>query len=301
VTAPTVVVVGDLVSDIVAHLREPLTIGSDATATVRTAGGGSAANVAAWLGWSGTDVIFAGRIGDDAAGDARVRELAALGVDVRVAIDPIAPTGTVIVIVTPDGERTMLPDRGANAALCAADLDDALFAAGRHLHVTGYTLFAASCRAAVLDAIERARAAGMTISIDPSSAAPLRAVGPERFLQWTAGVDLCLPNLDEAMALTGTRDAAQAARMLASHYRQVVVTLGAAGALWTDGEQQRHCAATTRSPHDTTGAGDAFTAGYLAAVMAGDEPSEALRRGVALAGVAVARDGGRPPIPPAAD
>ena len=293
-TDATVVVVGDLVTDVVAQLADPLAIGSDAASDVSMSGGGAGGNVAAWLAFAGAPVTFVGRVGDDAAGRARVEELTALGVDVRAAIDPAAPTGTVVVVVTPDGERTMLPDRGANANLDPADLDDALFAAGRHLHLSGYMLFAPSCRPAALEALRRARGAGMSVSVDPASAAPLRSVGAAPFLEWTAGADLCLPNHAEAAVLSGTDDPEAAARILAGHYRQVVVTAGADGAVWTDGQQVLHSTAAPVDAVDTTGAGDAFTAGWLAVLQGGGGPEQALRRAHDLAGAAVRVRGGRP-------
>ena len=75
----------------------------------------------------------------------------------------------------------------------------------------------------------------MTVSVDPSSAAPLERFGAQRFLDALGRVDLLLPNRDEATALTGERDPAAAARALAANAHEVVVTLGADGALWTDG------------------------------------------------------------------
>ena len=294
---PAVVVVGDLATDIVAHLAEPLAFGSDAAAVVRATGGGSGANVAAWLAVAGISVTFAGRVGTDASAAARVRELQELGVAVHAAVDHATPTGTVIVLVTPDGERTMLPDRGANANLRPDDLDDRLFTADRHLHLSGYTLFAPSCRAAALHALHRAREAGMTISVDPASAAPLHRLGAATFLEWTAGVGLCLPNRAEAAALTGIDDPERAAVRLATHFPQVVVTLGAEGAMWTDGQEVLHTSAPAVDARDTTGAGDAFTAGFLAATLAGDGSQTALRHASELAGRAVCVLGGRPSLP----
>lgn len=291
---PTVMVVGDLVTDVVAQLAEPLAIGSDAAATVTTSGGGGGGNVAAWLGYAGVGVALAARVGDDDAGRARVAELGALGVDVRAAVDGGLPTGTVVVVVTPDGERTMLPDRGANANLAPADLDHALFAAGRHLHLSGYTLFDPTCRAAGLEALRLARDAGMSISVDPASAAPLRSVGAAAFLEWTAGAEVCLPNQVEAAVLSGSEDPETAARRLARHYRQVVVTMGARGAVWTDGERVLHSAAAPTEALDTTGAGDAFTAGWLAALHGDGDAHAAMRRAHEWAGAAVRIRGARP-------
>ena len=131
------------------------------------------------------------------------------------------------------------------------------------------------------------------MSVDPSSAAPLAAA--PGFLGRVAGAALLLPNADEARALTGEADPERAARRSRPAAGEVVVTLGADGALWTDGE--RVLRAPPRSPAtvvDTTGAGDAFAAGLLAARAGGAEPAEQLAAGCALAARAVGVPGARP-------
>jgi sugar/nucleoside kinase (ribokinase family) len=290
--ARPVVVVGDLMVDVVARMSAPLAHGSDTPARVTSRPGGSGANVAAWLAVAGAPVTLVARAGDDEAGRHAVDLLRGHGVATAVALDADTATGTCVVLVAPGGERTMLPDAGANAALSATDLPDAAFAAGAHLHVAGYTLLRGGPpREAALEALRRARAGGMTTSLDPSSAAPLAAFGPERFLALAGFVDLLLPNRDEAAALTGAADPADAAQALAAHAREVVVTLGADGALWSDGREVLAAAAETPAAAvaDTTGAGDAFTAGFLTAWPAADPPARALAAGNALAARALVR------------
>lgn len=318
--AGRIVVLGDLMVDVVATTAVPLVRGSDAPAVVRRHGGGSGANVAAWLGalWRDAGGGETGRggvavgggpapgaaasndgvcvllacVGDDEAGRAGIR-----GVDVRAAIHPHLPTGTCITLVEPDGERTFLPDRGANAALRPDDLPHDVFRAGDHLHLSAYPLLEDTpARAAALEALTRARAAGMTVSVDPASSAPLRAVGASAFLAWTAGVDTLLPNADEAHALTGEAEPVVAARALAAASgAEVVLTLGAGGALWTDGNAVvRAAGPAVAGALDSTGAGDAFTAGWLTARRAGASVEAALRAANALGARAVAGPGGRP-------
>lgn len=286
---PRVVVVGDVMTDIVVRLPARPAYGSDTPAAIAQRGGGSAANVAAWLAASGHPATCIGRVGDDLFGRAAVAELRAGGVDVRAAVDAELPTGTCVVLVDPSGERTMLPDAGANAGLAPADLPAECFAPGDHLHLSGYALLNDGSRAAAVAALDRARAAGMTTSVDPSSAAPLRAAGAAAFYTWTEGIDLCLLNEDEAAALPEA----------AERYPEIVVKRGAAGALWRKGEAS---AAVEAAPApvvvDTTGAGDAFAAGYLAARLTGADPVTALDAGCALAARAVAQLGAR--LPPRA-
>jgi len=279
------VVAGDLMVDIVAALPGELARGSDTPARIAQHQGGSGANVAAWLAFAGARVTFAGRAGADPLGDAA---LAALdGVSLAVERDPERPTGTCIVLVHPGGERTMVPDAGANDALELRELPD-----GEHLHLTGYGLLRPGSRPAMLRALGLARERGLAISVDPSSAAPLAA--EPAFLEWVAGAALLLPNADEARVLTGEADAERAARALAGGAREVVVTCGAAGAVWSDGKRALRCAAEPAEVVDTTGAGDAFAAGLLAARAAGAEPAEQLAAGCALAARAVGVRGARP-------
>jgi ribokinase len=288
-TDARIVVAGDVMTDVVASLSGPVAHGSDTPARVVQRGGGAGANVAVWLARAGAAVTLIGRVGDDAAGRAAAEGLRAEGVDARLAIDPARPTGTCVVLVEPGGERSMLPDAGANAGLEAVGLPDD----GAHLHLAGYALLHPGSRPAARALLAAARSAGLGISVDPSSATPLQRTGAATFLEWVGGVDLLLPNRDEAAVLTGMPDPKAAARALASHAREVVVKLGAQGALWTDGETQLRVPAVEVLVADTTGAGDAFAAGVLAARLAGAEPADALGAGCALAAEAVAREGGR--------
>jgi len=289
-----IVVLGEVMVDVVARLAGELAPGSDAPAQISFLGGGSAANTAAWLAVAAPATpALVGCVGDDARGRAATGELRAGGVDARLVVDPERPTGTCIVLVAPDGERTMIPDPGANESLAADDLPEELLAPGGHLHVSGYSLLRAGSRTAALDAIARARAKGTGVSVDPSSAALL---APD-FLELVRGIDLLLPNLEEAMALTAEDDADRAAGQLAGQVGEVVVKLGAGGALWTDGgEVVRVPGVPVDTVVDSTGAGDAFAAGLLAARLQGAGPEAAMTAGCRLAADAVGSPGGRPPL-----
>jgi ribokinase len=295
-----VVVLGDVMVDVVARLSGPVAVGSDSAARIEWGSGGSAANVAAWLVMAGVQrPALVGRVGDDAQGAAATSELTAAGVDPHLAVDGDRPTGTCIVLVMPDGERSMLPDAGANDALRPEDLPDALLTRGGHLHVVGYALLREGSREAARTAIARAKSAGLTVSVDPSSAALLSP----QFLDLAEGADLLLPNADEAAALTGARDPAKAAKKLAKRFPQVVVKLGEEGVLWRGRDSEGRMEGTTTldastgplPEPDSTGAGDAFAAGLLAARMKGDPLHIGLGLASLLAGTAVHTAGGRPP------
>ncbi|MFC0508684.1 carbohydrate kinase family protein [Micromonospora costi] len=293
---PRIVVVGDVITDVVAVLSGPLMTGSDTAAEIRFSGGGQAANTAAWIAAQGTPVTLVAAVGDDTAGRERVAELEATGV--TCAIDRVegAATGTVVVLAD-DGERTMVSQRGANLRLTAAHVDRALAAASdaAHLHLSAYTLLDAASRDAGLRALAAARERGLTTSVDAASAAPLRRAGAAVFLAWVRDVDLLLVNADEATVLAGGLDPAAQARALSAAARRVVVKRGAAGAVWAD-RAATLCAAPARrvAVVDVTGAGDAFAAGLLTAWLAGAEPQAALARAGDLGAVAVSTLGARP-------
>lgn len=292
-----IVVVGDVVTDVLAVLDGELVPGSDTPATVRMTGGGQGANTAAWLAAAGVEVTFVGAVGGDVPGRERVAELRAAGVRVDVVVLPDTGTGSVVVLAR-DGERTMISDRGANRRLDPATATAAIATAAglgaRHLHLSGYTLLDDGSRPAGMAVLRLARDAGLTTSVDAASAAPLRAAGTD-FLTWVDGVDLLFANADEAEVLGG--DAAAVAATIGA---AVVVKLGADGAVWADVAAAVGDAGGRRVPArpatvvDPTGAGDAFAAGFLAAWVSGADVPVALDAGCRLGAVAVGSLGARP-------
>lgn len=293
------VVVGDVMVDIVCQVDTAPQTGTDTPACISTHGGGGGANVAAWLAHRGPLTHFIGRTGKDRWGSLSIDLLSEAGVTCHVVRDDHASTGTCIVLVTPDGERTMLPDVGANAHLAPSDIPDEVFVSGRHLHVSGYTLLKSGSRLAGLAALDLARRRGMTTSIDVSSTAPLRSVGPDAFAEWTRGVDICFANAEEAALLTGHVDPDDSVRALAQMYNCAVVKRGSYGAIaMTRSEQGEPLPATTPAVTvdvvDTTGAGDAFAAGFLIPWVQGRPVPDCMATATALAGRAVAGVGGRP-------
>ncbi|CAL9417443.1 ATP-dependent 6-phosphofructokinase [Streptomyces sp. enrichment culture] len=293
-------VVGDVVTDVVARHRGPLAAGTDTAAAIRTVPGGAGANVACWAAYQGAaDVRLLGRVGAEAAAW-HERELAAGGVRPRLVVDPQAPTGTVICLVdeSASAERTFLTDSGASLRLEPADWSDALLDGVALLHLSGYLLFSEPSRALVAVALEAAHARGVPVSLDPASAGFLAELGAERFLGLVEGVDVLLPSRDEACLLTGLTDAAGAAAELSLRVPLVIVKQGREGALVARaGQVCARVPAVPARPRDTTGAGDAFTGAFLAALLAGAEPEDAAAEGCRAGARAVERVGGRPPLP----
>jgi sugar/nucleoside kinase (ribokinase family) len=260
-------------------------------------GGGSGANVASWLAVEGVEVSYVGRRGSDVAGRNRDMELMGYGVDARLVMDPERPTGTCVILVTHKGDRTMLSDPGANAALLPEDVPQDLFAAGSHLHLSGYALLNEGSRQAAMHALNMARKTQMSISVDGGSSSPLKRMGAEPFLEWTQGARLLMINADQAEVLTGRDVPAQAAKVLTAWYPQVVIKMGAEGALWyTNGRTEpiQVSAEPIDKIMDGTGAGDAFCAGFLPPWLEGKPPGEALASGCRLAAAAMGNIGARP-------
>lgn len=288
-----ILVVGDVVDDIVVRPLATVTEASDTDAEIRRTDGGSAANVAAWLGHLGADVRFVGRAGTDGAERHRAA-LAAYGVDAWVSADPDLPTATLVATLDHSGERTMYVDRAANARLGPDDLGTDVLDGVGWLHLTGYSLFDDTVRPAVLDLAGRARSQGCGVSLDPSSVGFLTGCGAGTFLGWATSADLLFPNLDEGRFLTGTDEPAAVAAALAERFAGVVLTLGADGASYADAGGTRSVHAQPAEVVDTTGAGDAFCAGFLSAWTASTDAERALAAGAAAAARAVTRVGGRP-------
>ncbi|TQN32280.1 sugar/nucleoside kinase (ribokinase family) [Haloactinospora alba] len=294
-----VVVIGDLMTDSIARAFYALARGSDTPASVLTYGGGSGANVAAWLAIDGTDTTFVGRRGSDITGRTREMELMGYGIDSRLVMDPERATGTCVVMITHRGDRTMLSDPGANARLQPEDLPRDAFTADAHLHLSGFTLLNESSREAGRTALRMAREKGMTISVDGGSHAPLERVGAQHFLEWTEHARLLFATTALARVLTGKEDAEAAAAELTSRFPNVVVHDGENGALWASRTRDDTVSVPTEPVEpvpDAIGAWDAFIAGFLPPWLAGQHPKDALSMGQRLFARALQQPGARPDL-----
>jgi len=195
------------------------------------------------------------------------------------------------VLVDGDGQRSMLPDRGANARFAPEDIDPATLAGARHLHLSGYVLLDPTSRPAGLAALAMARDCGLSTSVDPQAAALL--TDPAAFLDDVRGVDLLLPNTEELMALTGS-DLPESARGLLGTVGAVAVTAGLGGASWVDERGVMSAPCVPADCVDSTGAGDAFDAGLLTAWLSGKSTVDILRTAVSVGSRAVGKVGAQP-------
>ncbi|MFD5781463.1 carbohydrate kinase family protein [Streptomyces sp. NPDC126933] len=290
-------VIGDVVTDVVARYRTPLAHGTDTAAEIRTLPGGAGANAACWAARTGcADVRLLARVGTDAHGwhEERLRQA---GVRAHLVVDDRAPTATVICLVDASAERTLLTDSGASLCLSPADWSPSLLDGVARLHLSGYLFFSDASRRLAVTALRSARERGVPVSVDPASAGFLKELGTDRFLAAVQGVETLLPNADEAGLLTGLTDTADAAAELSRRVPVAVVTLGARGALVAEaGAVRARVPPVPARAVDSTGAGDAFTGAFLAARLAGADAVAAAVEGCRAGARAVTVTGGRPDV-----
>jgi sugar/nucleoside kinase (ribokinase family) len=260
-------VIGDLVVDVVLAPERALEQGSDVPGHVRLVQGGSAATAARWIGRLGARSSMIAAVGRDAAGRALVDTLRGDHVTPRIVRVPGARTGRIGVLVTPDGERSFVTDRGAALLLRASDLKAAWFARADAVHMPVYSLLDEPLSLAGRRAIELGRGAGAVVSIDLASIGPLLARGRRaaRSLLEEIAPDLLFATASEAEGLLGR----YAVEGLLEVAPIAVVKRGSKGAtvLAREGESNLRFEVATAhiNATDTTGAGDAFDAGFLVA------------------------------------
>jgi ribokinase len=239
---------GDLLLDVIVRLEGPIAEDTDAYGRTRAGAGGQAANVAAWVAALGSDARFIGKRARDPAGRVVAEELAEHGVEL-VGPEVESGTGTVVSVATPDGKRTMLSDRGVAVELDADELEEVWFGDCERLHLPAYSLAAAPIRRAAMRAADLAP----RVSVDLSSTAALETTGVEsiRAVLTQLHPDLLFANEEEA-ALVGELDVPT-----------LVVKRGARGAVVRAGGAEEEYLAEPADVVDSTGAGDAFAAGFL--------------------------------------
>ena len=249
---------------------------------------GAESNVAVGMCRLGGSAGFISRVGDDEFGRLIQMRLRGEGVDVsRLVFDASAPTGLIVRERREVGPVDVLYYRRGSAAsrMAPVDLDPEYVASGRYLILSGITpALSASCRETVFAAAEMARAAGVTVVLDPNMRFKLWSRDEARTVirDLAAHADMVLPGLEEAEMLTGETDArAAATALLALGPRMVVVKLGERGALGADGRRalSRRPAYAIPRVVDPVGAGDAFAAGFLTGQVRGMDLADSLALG----------------------
>jgi sugar/nucleoside kinase (ribokinase family) len=236
------------------------------TDTVRVAGG-SAANTCACLASLGGTARFVGKVAKDELGDIYRKSLTDLGITFTTpAVNDALPSGRCLIAVTSDAERSMATYLGAAGELSPEDIQDGDFETAQICYLEGYNFEAPHARAACVEAAKRAKRAGRFVAMTLSDAGMVeRQLEPLRaFLKET--VDMVFANEDEAAALTGMTDPMEAAVAMRGHYGLWgAVTMSERGSLvfGPQGEIEKVEAVAPKQLVDTTGAGDAYAAGWL--------------------------------------
>ncbi len=239
---------GDLLLDVIVRLDGPIAEDTDTYGCTRVGVGGQAANVAAWVVELGGRSRFIGKRARDPAGRILAKELRERSVELA-GPEVETGTGTVVSIATPDGARTMLSDRGVSTELAPEELDEAWLDGCEWLHVPGYSLVRSPLRETALTAADRAP----RVSVDLSSTAAIEAHGLDAFRDTVAGLRPEVVFANEAEAeLVGDVEAPT-----------VVIKRGARGCVVVTSAGSVELASGEATAVDTTGAGDAFAAGFL--------------------------------------
>jgi sugar/nucleoside kinase (ribokinase family) len=268
-----------------------------AMGSAREISGGSAANSMAGAAALGLDAAFVGQVADDQFGGVFVHDMRALGVRFETpALTAPPPTGVCLILVTPDAQRTMNTCPGASHELAPEMLDHDLIRSAAVTFLEGYLWGPERPRAAMLDAAQIARSAGRTVAFTLSESLAIgdRREGVLRMVD--AGlVDILFGNEHEIIHLTGARDLGEALTALEDKVATLVATRGGAGALALDkGERIEIEAAPVQQVVDTTGAGDLFAAGFLAARCRGRDTRACLETGAIAAAEVISHFGARP-------
>ena len=259
--------------------------------------GGSAANTLAGAAMMGATCAFLGQVAKDQLGEVFVHDLRAQGIACDVpARAADVPTGRCLILVSPDGARTMNTYLGAAQYLPPAAIDAATVASAKVLLLEGYLWDPAEPRAAMQAAIRYARAAGRQVALGVSAIfCIMNHLAEFRALVDEGDIDILFANEEELIALAGTEDFEGAVAALAPKLPLLVATRGADGAIAVaNGERTDIAAEPAERVIDTTGAGDLFSAGYLVGHVQGRPVADCLRIGAIAAAEVIAHYGARP-------
>ena len=289
--------IGDLALDVVALLRTEITFGSDTQAHISTHGGGTGGNVATWLGAKKVPVFLVTRVGKDSAGETLLHELDTYGVEHTSETVEGVHTGVVISLVDSHGERTMFPDSGANAGLSLKDLPSLVDIS--IAYISGYSFLNPSSRPGVIDMAREIASKNIPIVFDPASVGSMNFRGVTGFDEILRYTQVMILNESEAHFLSKKNSSHEALTVLLEQVPCVVIKAGADGALAQyRGSTPVKVPALPTTVKDTTGAGDAFAAGFIAAWMKNHDLSEALMNATSFAAECVAIIGARPQVAP---
>jgi len=256
--------------------------------------GGSAANTCAVAAALGARVAYLGKVADDALGQVFRAEIAASGVHFpSLPLASGAPTARCLILVTADGQRTMNTFLGACVAFSAQDVDAALIADSSVLYLEGYLFDPPAAQAAFRAAARAARGAGRKVALSLSDAF---CVDRHRaaFLELMADVDILFANEVEICSLFEANDFDDAAEAARKTIPLSALTRSEAGSLILRGPESVRVAAAPTALVDSTGAGDAYAAGFLTAFTKGRDLAACGRLGSLAAAEVISHYGARP-------
>ncbi|WP_454855712.1 carbohydrate kinase family protein [Rhizobium binxianense] len=285
-TRSAVLSIGRIYCDLIFTGLEAMpTLGRELFAdSMNIAAGGGAFIMAAYSAHAGRKTALLSRLGTDALSGGIEAELAASGVDLRF-LDRAADAGPQVTVAIVNGKERAFLSRRAGPAEPATLAAALAWPEARHLHIAEFATLAE-----IPGLVARAKANGLTVSLDSSWDEKL--IFDKDFLARCAGVDVFLPNVEEATAITGQSDPAVVLERLAAFFPVVALKAGAEGAYLASDGRQLHRHAPTVSVVDTTGAGDAFNAGLLHAWLEGRDAERCLAEGIAMGSLAVQAAGG---------
>jgi ribokinase len=266
---PNAVVLGDINVDVIAHYPAFPVPGQDSFATdTAFCVGGVGANTAIALATLGVKTELVARLGLDPWATIACRSLTEAGVGLdALQHDRLVMTGSMYVVVTPDGERTILGHRGANVFTDPCQIRKEMFESASLLYLSGYALLAEPQRTAALLALDMARHQGLTVALDPGLSGDSDVA--ESLLSLLPSIDILLPNMTEAKELAQQDTPEDCARMLlASGAGLVALKLGPDGCLICEGNSILPVPGFDVQARDSTGAGDSFAGGLLTAHLA---------------------------------
>jgi len=289
--------IGDVMLYVVVRINTEVNYGSDTPAKISTHGGGAAANVASWLAFSNHEVQLVSRVGDDPAGTAVMAELDKLGVQHGNIVIQGAQTGVVAVLVDKTGERTMFPESGANSGLNLSDLPALENVSA--VYLSGYSLLNPASTTGVVAMVNAITSERIPIIFDPASVGTMNHVGLASVKNILPRMDIVILNEEEAFYLTGRSDIQLALKELNELVPIVVIKRGSQGAIAIKRDLDSvEVSAKSANVIDTTGAGDAFAAGFIGSWIEKSDLLAAMGSAIDLATQCVAIIGARPPVNP---
>ena len=261
--------------------------------------GGSAANTAVGLASFGGKAAFVGKIADDEFGRIFAHDIKAAKVTFEAKpVHGGSPTSRSLILVTPDGERTMNTLLGISTELSDSELNPALIESAKILYLEGYLFDRPAAKAAFRKAVNIAKRAGRQVALSLSDSFCVDRHRTEFKTLISEGVDIVFANETEIMSLYETKAFAGAARQAAAHMQRAVLTRGAQGSLILAGGKE---IAIPIDPVakvvDTTGAGDLYAAGFLYGFTQGFDLAKAGRLGSIAATEIISHTGARPATP----